>query len=1295
MNDPAAKRPARPFPGLRPFEAHEWSIFFGRERMIDDVIDRLARNRLVLIHGASGSGKSSLVRAGVMPKLARQFQRHGEPWLTCAMRPSGGPLWNLATEFARLEGRASDPERIGAIVGLFNRRGANLAGVAGAIEGMAGKSLCILVDQFEELFRFEKETSREEAGLFVDLIARAAPEGDGPPVPGAVDVHVVVTMRSEFLGECARFDGLAETINRTQYLVPRMDDDSLIRAIRRPAQMFGGFVEEALADRLVASVRGREDELPLLQHGLMLMWEEATRAAAPGARIALDGAIVENAGGLADLLSRHADTIMQSVAPDDRRAKIVETVFRELTDVNAEGSAIRRPRSFQNLAAIAGARPDELRPILDAFRAPGVSFLTPYAPAPISETTIVDISHEALIRCWRKIEAGQDGWLKQEFDDGLAWRSLLVEAKSFETNPRRILSAAAAEDRSHLFTSRGDLWSQRYGGGNSLVGKLLEASRRAAAKSRRIAMITMASLGALAMILGGVSHYALNQKKIAEQQTHAAEDQRAAAFQATREARNQRDIAERLTREADAQRAVAERGAKVALSGQFAAAVTALSLAVVPINPTRALKLALAGWPRNSGDQAPQLGVTLTAIEAAVLRSRERMILSGHTDAVRSAAFSPDGARIVTASGDRTARVWDARTGKAIAVLAGHEDSVRSAAFSPDGGRIVTASWDMTARLWDARTGKAIAVLAGHEGWVTSAAFSPDGGRIVTASYDNTARVWDARTGNVIAVLAGHTGGVESAAFSPDGGRIVTASDDNTARVWDARTGKVIAVLVGHEDQANSAAFSPDGGRIVTASNDNTARLWDARTGKAIAVLAGHNYAVGKAMFSPDGARILTASYDNTACLWDASTGKQMATLVGHNASVLSAVFSPDGTQIVTGSNDNTARLWDARTGKAIAVLAAHNNDVNSATFSPDGTQIVTASGDHTARVWDAATGKAIATLAGHSNWVASAAFSPDGARIVTASLDSTARLWDARTGKAITVLAGHESDVYSAAFSPDAGRIVTASKDKTARVWDAVTGEPIAVLAGHDGPVYRAAFSPDGGRIVTASGDKTARVWDAQTGKVIAVMAGHEDSVMSAAFSPDGGRIVTASFDNTARLWDASTGRQIATLAGHDSWVLDAEFSPDGRRIVTASYDNTARLWDAVTGIPIVTLLGHISNVNTAVFSPDGARIVTASSDNTVRLWDTATGKTIATLASHNGSVFSAAFSPDAGRIVTASKDKTARVWDLSTIPKGNLFQIACAWLPDHDLSDIAKEYRLTNLAPICEGDAPLPDQL
>jgi WD40 repeat protein len=474
-------------------------------------------------------------------------------------------------------------------------------------------------------------------------------------------------------------------------------------------------------------------------------------------------------------------------------------------------------------------------------------------------------------------------------------------------------------------------------------------------------------------------------------------------------------------------------------------------------------QLANTEWLRGNIDSALRLSVEGVRVDFALPRSivisspaaAQLAAVVSHADWSRAlsgvvafAAFSPDGTRIVTASVDKTARIWDAATGNEITTLRGHEDEVNSAAFSPDGTRIITASGglfgahDFTARIWDAATGKEISVLRGHERAVTSAAFIPDGTRIVTASYDNTARIWDAATGNEIKVLQGQERVLMAAALSPDGKRIVTGSADGTARIWDAATGTEIRVLEGQEGYVWSAAFSPDGTRIVTASGDPP--IWDAATGTEIRVLGGHENEVYSAAFSPHGTRIVTASYDNTARVWDAATGKEISVLRGHESALKSAAFSPDGTRIVTASADKTARIWDAATGNEIITLRGHEANVNSAAFSPDGTRIITASGglfdahDFTARIWDAATGKEISVLRGHESVVAFAAFSPDGTRVVTASMDNTARIWDAATGHEIKVLRGHEALVVYATFSPDGTRVVTASNDGTARIWDA-----------------------------------------------------------------------------------------------------------------------------------------------------------------------------------------------------------------------------------------------------------------
>jgi WD40 repeat protein len=319
------------------------------------------------------------------------------------------------------------------------------------------------------------------------------------------------------------------------------------------------------------------------------------------------------------------------------------------------------------------------------------------------------------------------------------------------------------------------------------------------------------------------------------------------------------------------------------------------------------------------------------------------------------AAFSPDGARVVTAGDDKSARIWDVATRPAVMLLDGHTQLLAGADYSPDGSRVATASMDNTARIWDVATGRQITQLNGHTQLVLSAEFSPDGKCVVTASDDTTARIWDAATGRQIMVLNGHTQQVEGAQFSPDGRRVVTASYDKTARIWDAATGREVMPLNGHADRVNWAEFSPDGRRVVTASWDKTARIWDAGTGRQIMVLGGHSDSVATAAFSSDGRRVLTSSFDKTARIWDGATGREIMRFSGHTAWVTSAGFSRDGRRVVTSSSDKTARIWDTETGWQLLVIK-HPNEVDTAAFSPDGSHIVTASWNNTARIWDART---------------------------------------------------------------------------------------------------------------------------------------------------------------------------------------------------------------------------------------------------------------------------------------------------------------------------------------------------
>jgi len=468
--------PPSPYPGLRPFEQHEWPIFFGRETMTAEAITRLLDRNLLVVHGDSGCGKSSLIRAGVLVELEQRHARGDQRWRTCTMLPREAPLLRLAKALASLK----EPEPSAETIRDFRRAVNAGRGAASKIERRLcidpANRVCVLVDQFEELFRFAKETSPEEARVFVEVLVGLLEEAKRRREAGErLRVYTILTMRSEFLGRCARFAGLAETVNESQYLLPRMKRTSLLRAIREPATLYGGEVDLALAERLIADAGDDQDQLPLIQHGLMLMHREKV-GRKKGQHWHLELSDYRGTKGLAGLLSSHADEVMAGVASYVAR---VEFTFRALTDVNAEGEAIRRPLRFSRLLLETGARKHELRAVLDAFRVEGVNFVTPSRETEIEGDTFIDISHEALIRCWHQISNTEEGWLWKEVKDGLAWRSLVFQAQAFFRDRRHKPSRPAIiESAKWLTTLPGPYWCDRYEHGQETVKRLFEDRAR-------------------------------------------------------------------------------------------------------------------------------------------------------------------------------------------------------------------------------------------------------------------------------------------------------------------------------------------------------------------------------------------------------------------------------------------------------------------------------------------------------------------------------------------------------------------------------------------------------------------------------------------------------------------------------------------------------------------------------------------------------------------------------------------------------------------------------------------------
>jgi len=1206
-----------PYPGMRPFTDNDAAWFFGRDTELNDLACRLQRgDRAIYVIGASGSGKSSLIAAGLVPRLNR-----GIAGLPCfhvrTLRPGEQPLAQLADA---LEG---DPLAPAATIDAL------LAQHAPAT------SLLLVVDQLEELFAV---TGAEQRAAFFAAVRTLRAD------PRCV---LMFTLRSDFYGallECPLWTDVDGQISRIELSALR--NDSLQIVIERPARGAGVHVQPELISQLVADAAREPGALPLLQATLSRLWGKRRHRllSLPDYQALGDGTRT----GLAFAVSEHAKEAL------DRLTAAQEAIaLRILLRLVHFGEGRADTRRQQALAALRSQGEDsaDFDSVLQRLVDHRLVTVVGDKRGPVQ----VDLAHEILIQAWstlaewirtwrvaehrrRELEAAATAWRARGSGDG----GLLDAAE---------LASAAAWQRKAI-TQLGhtpDL-------ATFLASSEAAQGRTARQRNRRtwLAFAAVALFAVVTSTLLVVAYRAANdadheRQRVLEESQRVDDNDRQyrRSLSLVQQANGQSLVEQDRPLDAlpyllEARKLSDPQEPSASLQMLWAQAVTNLPVATFQHDDS----VSSAAFSAD-GTRVVTVGKDHAVRVWSAVSGRPLSPWIRHQDAVNSAAFSPDGSRIVTASVDRTARVWDAISGKLLSPACEHQRAVNNAVFSPDGGRIITASDDLTARIWDAASGRPLFPPLRHRGAVRSAVFSPDGSLAVTVSDDFTAQIWDAASGRPLSPPLPHHGAVTSVVFDLDGSRIATVSDDFTVRVWSPISGMPLSPPVPHEGAVNSAAFSPDGTRIVTASGHG-ARVWDATSGRRLSPLLEHQDAVNMATFSPDGLRIATASDDHTARLWNAASGEPLSPPLRHHESVHSVLFSGDGDRVVTASSDRTARVWHTTPSKAPLPALQHRYDVAHASFSPGGASAVTASFDHTAQVWDVATGSPLSPPLQHQNAVNSAVFSPDGSRVVTASSDGTARVWDATSGEPLSPPLQHPDAVESAAFSPDGSRIVTASFDHTARVWDATSGKLLCSPLQHQDAVVSATFSPDGARIVTASLDGTARIWDATSGKPLFPPLQHQGAVVIATFSPDGSRIVTASLDHTARIWDATSGKPLFSPLQHQDHVVSAAFSPDGARIITASADHTARIWSTGSGAAISPPLRHRGAVHSATFSPDGSRVVTTSADHTAQTWDAASGRLIFPPLQHLDSVNSAMFSPDGTRVITASWDHTARIWEL-----------------------------------------------
>ncbi len=1100
-----------PYLGLATFGARDAHRFFGRKQLTDELVQRAADTPLLAVVGASGSGKSSLLRAGLLPAL------NGRGVL---FTPGAEPLRQLSAVLARSPGAADDrvPVQQPGSADPDQLRAAARQALA-RLPG-AGQ-ITLVVDQFEELFTLCHDWRSRER--FIDCLLAIAGDDDG-------DVRLVLAVRADFYGHCTQHAGLVPVMRDSQIVVGPMTASDLREAVAGPAQQGGWVIEPTLVEAVVAEAAGQPGILPLVSHALLETWRRRQ-----GRTLTVAG--FHAAGGLAESISRSAESIYAGLDPKGQ--DIARELFLRLTALGEGTDDTRRRVPYTELPD-----DDAVRDVLNRLSA---------ARLITCDTEDVSVSHESLIRRWSRLR----DWLATDRDQLLAHRRLTEATKEWERHGR---------DQAFLYRGRRlARWDEppgsRPGRLSAAEAEFLDAGRRLERQEtdarRRRTRGAVSLLAGVMVLVSVLAVLAVGQaRRAVDERDEALSGKLAAA--AREQLALQPDLSLLLARKALAVR-------------RTQAAEAALRQAVVD---DRLRSVLTTGQPQVFGvAYAPAGDLVATSGDTGTVRlwrldragnaqGPPRELPSGHRGEVWSPVFSPDGRRLAACGLDGTITVWNLDKSRAPMLLRGHTGKVWRVAFSPDGRYLASTGDDGTVRIWNATTGALVRTVIHTPARQLGLTFSPDGKHLAAGDDQGLVRIWNSDGRAEPVVLRGHTNTVQNLAYAPDSTVLASASTDGTVRVWRPAVpdGEPVVLRGDGNGTMETVAISPDGLRVAAAGSDGTVRVFDIDSQDDPLTLPGHDGTVWSLAFSPRGDRLLSGSGDGTARFWDPSYPGAPRILREPPAAPLDTLAtSADGRVLVAGGEDGAVRVWRPATRAAAMILRGHQGPVLAVAVGPAGRQVASGGADGTVRIWDTTTGR-VHVLAGHGTKVYGVAFLP-GQRIAAADGLGRVWLWNLTTDAA-TALTGHQGTVRSVAASPDGRHLASTGRDGTVRIWDLYTLRT-RVLTGHRGGlVWQAAFSPDGRHLATSGDDGTIRIWDLSVDPPRSVVLhGHRGSVWSIAYSPDGQFLASSGADGGMRIWQTSSATLLATIHGYGSPIEQAVFEPATNGIATVHDDGTVRL--------------------------------------------------------------------------------------------------------------------------------------